>query len=330
MRIVKAYASVLCLSALLIVGGLCSRQDALAAGSSANCTITGGTLAFGSINVLTGASVNSTATIGISCKLGGGGKSAFVCLNLDGGTITSSTNRALVNGSNKLLLELYSNSNRTTVFGSSSSPTYGSGGLLVTMPTVAADGTTNANVTVYGSVLASQQSIPSGTSGTLYSNDFTQTATSWSDKNPATCGSGGGSTTNSYSLLANATVTPQCSVNSPNTLNFGSVVSLGAAIDAQTTLSVSCSNQLPYTVGLSSASGSIPTGLQMTYGTNKLTYAVYQDSARTMGWGNVSGQWVAGTGTASSQSLTVYGRLPIQTLPPAGTYTDTISVTVTY
>ena len=325
-----AYMSVLCFCALLIVGGLCPPQDAFAAGSTANCTITGGTLAFGNINVLNGASVNSTATIGISCKLGGGGKSASVCLNLDGGTITSSTNRALVNGSNKLLTELYSDANRTVVFGSSSAPTYGSGGLLVVMPTVAADGTTTANVTVYGSVLPSQQSIPPGTSGALYSNDFTQTATSWSDKNPATCNSGGGNTTNSYSLFVNATVTPQCSVTSPNTLNFGSVVSLGAVIDAQTTLSVSCSNQLPYTVGLSSASGSTPTGLQMAYGANKLTYAVYQDSARTTGWGNVSGQWVAGTGTASSQSLTVYGRLPLQTLPPPGTYTDTISVTVFY
>ena len=135
---------------------------------------------------------------------------------------------------------------------------------------------------------------------------------------------------NAYSLLANATVTPQCSVTSPNTLNFGSVVSLGVVFDAQTTLSVSCSNQLPYTVGLSSASGSNPTSLQMAYGTNRLSYAVYQDSARTTGWGNVSGLWVAGTGTASSQSFTVYGRLPVQTLPPAGTYTDTISVTVTY
>jgi len=330
MRIMQACASMLCLSVLFIVGGVCSRQDAFAAGSSANCTITGGTLAFGSINVLTGASVNSTATIGVSCKLGGGGRSAYVCLNLDGGTITSSTNRALVNGSNKLLMELYSDPNRTVVFGSSTSPTYGSGGLLVTMPTVAADGTTTANVTVYGGILASQQSIPAGTSGTLYSNDFTQTATSWPDKNPATCNSGGGNTTNAYSLLANATVTPQCSVNSPNTLNFGSVVSLGSAIDAQTTLSVSCSNQLPYTVGLSSASGSSPMNFKMAFGANTLTYAVYQNSARTTGWGNVSGQWVAGTGTASSQSLTVYGRLPIQALPPAGTYTDTISVTVTY
>lgn len=309
---------------------LLAPQAANSASSSATCTITGGAMAFGSINVLNGAAVNSTATLGISCKLGGGGRFAYVCLNLDGGTITSTTNRALVSGSNKLLMELYSDANRTVVFGSSRSPTYGTGGLLVTMPTVAADGVTTANVTVYGTVLPSQQATPTATGGALYSNDFTQTAISWSDKNPVTCGSGGGTNTNSYSLIANATVTPQCSVNSPNALNFGSITSLGAAIDAQTTISVVCSNQLAYTVGLSSTSGASPTNLRMSNGQNKLTYAVYRDAARTTPWGNVAGAWTSGAGTAASQSLTVYGRLPIQPLPPAGTYTDTISVTVTY
>jgi len=316
-----------------IAGFTClfSTRNALSASSTATCTITGGTLAFGSINVLTGAAVNSTATIGISCKLGGGGKMAYVCLNLDGGTITSTTNRPLVNGSNKLLIELYSDPNRSIILGSSTSPTYGSGGLLVTMPTVVADGTTTANVTVYGTVLPSQQSVPTNTTGAIYTNDFTQTATSWPDKNTPTCGSGGGgSTTNSYSLIANATVTPQCSVNAPNTLNFGSFATLASAIDAQSTISVACSNQLPYTVGLSSASGSNPTSLKMSYGQNKLAYALYQDSPRTTPWGNAAGAWQAGLGTASSQSLTVYGRVPAQTLPPPGNYTDTVSITVTY
>jgi len=39
---------------------------------------------------------------------------------------------------------------------------------------------------------------------------------------------------------------------------------------------------------------------------------------------------VANTGTGSSQSFTVYGRIPTQTTPSPDTYTDTITVTVTY
>ncbi len=48
-------------------------------------------------------------------------------------------------------------------------------------------------------------------------------------------------------------------------------------------------------------------------------------------WGNTIGtDTVAGTGTGSNQSLTVYGRVPVQSTPVGATYTDTVIVTVTY
>ena len=48
-------------------------------------------------------------------------------------------------------------------------------------------------------------------------------------------------------------------------------------------------------------------------------------------WGNTVGtNTIAGTGSGGSQSYTVYGRVPPQTTPAAATYTDTITVTVTY
>ena len=39
---------------------------------------------------------------------------------------------------------------------------------------------------------------------------------------------------------------------------------------------------------------------------------------------------VGATGSGVSQSFTVYGRVPAQSTPAAGSYTDTIKVTVTY
>ncbi|MCE3520182.1 spore coat protein U domain-containing protein, partial [Escherichia coli] len=35
-------------------------------------------------------------------------------------------------------------------------------------------------------------------------------------------------------------------------------------------------------------------------------------------------------GSGAAQPYTVYGRVPVQTTPAPGTYTDTITVTVTY
>jgi spore coat protein U-like protein len=64
---------------------------------------------------------------------------------------------------------------------------------------------------------------------------------------------------------------------------------------------------------------------------NTTTYSVYRNSGHSQVWGNTTGtDTQSGTGTGSSQSLTVYGRVPSQTTPPPGIYTDTIVVTVTY
>jgi spore coat protein U-like protein len=53
--------------------------------------------------------------------------------------------------------------------------------------------------------------------------------------------------------------------------------------------------------------------------------------ARTLAWESTTGtNTAAGTGTGSGQALTIYGRVPVQTTPAQGTYTDTIIGTITY
>ncbi len=69
----------------------------------------------------------------------------------------------------------------------------------------------------------------------------------------------------------------------------------------------------------------------MTLGEEEVTYQLYRDRNRIEPWGsNTNTDTVAGTGSGSSQAFTVYGRVPRQTTPPPGTYTDTIVVTVTF
>jgi spore coat protein U-like protein len=48
---------------------------------------------------------------------------------------------------------------------------------------------------------------------------------------------------------------------------------------------------------------------------------------RTLLWGQ-SSNTLAGTGTGSAASVTVYGRVPMQQAAPAGGYSDIIVVTV--
>ncbi|HHI81785.1 MAG TPA: spore coat U domain-containing protein, partial [Rhizobiales bacterium] len=60
-------------------------------------------------------------------------------------------------------------------------------------------------------------------------------------------------------------------------------------------------------------------------------YKMFSDSGRTSNWGEtVTVDTVAGIGNGASQTLTIYGRVPAQTTPAPGTYTDTVTITVTY
>jgi spore coat protein U-like protein len=69
----------------------------------------------------------------------------------------------------------------------------------------------------------------------------------------------------------------------------------------------------------------------MKSGSYTLNYSLFSDSARTVNWGNTVGtDTVAGTGNGSGQSIIVYGRLPGGQALNIGTYTDTITATVTY
>ncbi|MGY4289602.1 spore coat protein U-like protein [Bradyrhizobium sp. LM2.7] len=134
----------------------------------------------------------------------------------------------------------------------------------------------------------------------------------------------------------NVTITIQsnCVVQSATDLAFGSQGVITANIDAQSTISVQCTNTTPYTIGIN-----VGNGAGATVASRKMTgpaaatvnYSVYRDAARTLVWGTTIGtDTIAGTGNGSTQPLTVYGRVPPQTTPAAGAYSDTLTVTVTY
>lgn len=137
-------------------------------------------------------------------------------------------------------------------------------------------------------------------------------------------------TTATGSMAVSATVNASCSI-SPNALSFGTYA--GSQIQQTTTISVTCTNTTPYTVGLNAGttSGATVTNRLMSDGNgHTLAYALYQDSGYSTNWGNSSGSWESGTGNGSAQSLTVYGQITSGLTPVPGSYTDTITATVTY
>jgi spore coat protein U-like protein len=71
--------------------------------------------------------------------------------------------------------------------------------------------------------------------------------------------------------------------------------------------------------------------MQRSAGTEKLNYALYSDATRLANWGETDGvDTVDFAGTGLAVDHTVYGRIAAQQVVPAGAYSDTITVTVSY
>ena len=69
----------------------------------------------------------------------------------------------------------------------------------------------------------------------------------------------------------------------------------------------------------------------MAKGTEPLYYNLYQNPNRTQLWGeNGSGQFVGDPPNNTDVTVTVYGRIPAQQDVSAGSYSDTVTVTVQY
>lgn len=133
------------------------------------------------------------------------------------------------------------------------------------------------------------------------------------------------------SIAVSATVVATC-VISATPLAFGNYEGLQS--DSTATLSITCTNTTPYNVGLGVglAPGATVTSRAMTGPAGAtLPYSMFSDSARTTNWGmTVATDTVAGTGTGSVQTLTIYGRIAAGLYASPGAYTDTVTATVTY
>ena len=137
-------------------------------------------------------------------------------------------------------------------------------------------------------------------------------------------------------LSSSATVSATCTV-STTAVAFGTFNSIaGINDDANGTVSVTCTNGVPWTAtaGVGAGVGASYTSRKLTSGANLLNYNLYSESTRTTIWGDgVTGGsgTITGTGNGAVQANTIYGRIPLgQSAAVIGSYTDSVAVTITY
>jgi spore coat protein U-like protein len=129
-------------------------------------------------------------------------------------------------------------------------------------------------------------------------------------------------------MLAHAAT---CTITLVNVAFADYDVFTNAATKSTGKVKVKCTSGTNYTISLSPGSGTL-TARVMTGGGNQLDYNLFTDSTHLTVWGDgTSGSvTVSGTGTGSNTAYTVYGLIPAKQNVPAGSYSDTITVTVTY
>lgn len=151
-------------------------------------------------------------------------------------------------------------------------------------------------------------------------------------------------------LLAGAAVLPagagaraeSCTVAAGG-LAFGVYDPLAAApLDATGILQVTCTSDAPphvtYEVQLDAGQAGSFAPRAMTGGTGRLVYNLYIDAARSTVWGDGTGGTavvaadynLTRPGSTQTDTYTVYGRAPARQAVTAGSYLDTITVTLVF
>jgi spore coat protein U-like protein len=292
---------------------------------AANCSFSISTLAFGTVDTLSGAAVNGTATLSINCTnvvLG----TVRICPNIGAGSGGSVGGARQMRSSSNATLDytMTTDLGATTLWGSIEQA------LLGTPPTIdlttSLFGSISTTRTIYGKVLGGQQLAQTGN----YASSFTSADVKISYSELALFNCLTLSSPVSAPFTVTADVQPNCLVTT-QTVDFGSHGVIASNLDATGQVGVQCTAGTAYSVSLGNGqTGTGPTARRMVLGGSFVTYGLYRDAARSLAWGATAGLTLGGSGTGLAVPLTVYGRVPPQTTPGPGTYADIVVATVTY
>lgn len=318
----------------LLLAAACIRPAAAAKGAS--CDGHAGNLIFGTVNLLAGGVTDATSTITYGCSADPG-TVILLCIGMGADPNTHLyTLRNLASGSSRLAFNFYTDAARSTIWGGTDSAG-GYAPVPIFMSFGAGEYYKTATTPLYGRIQsAGQAGLPSGTYDTGYISGWPMTINYKVVPNQASANcTSGGMVSNPSKFYVQAVVNSDCRIDSASTMDFGTVFqTLNQNVDSTSTITVTCNGGQGangYRVGL--GNGQNVNGQQRRMkgpSSGYINYELYRDAQRSSRWGNDYNTSLPGVGNGLPQALTVYGRVPPQTAPGAGLYSDTVTVTISY
>ena len=315
---------------LLLLLALCTLLGALPRQASAQtCNASPSALSFGNVSPIGLSAVSATGSVTVQCTWPAITltPSVQVCLNM-GGT----TPRYLSIGSNQLQYGLYQDAAHSLAWGSSA---LGTAPISLTLTKPVSGTTASATVNFYGQITANQPTVPTtGNASTSYAQTLSQTSLTYGffllfEPGCAALTTSAGT----FGFTVTATVINNCQISATN-VAFTSTGVLNSALNATGAITARCTNGDAFRIALSSGSSGNVAARQMqrSGGGGTVNYQLFTDSSYTSAWGDgTAGTTMAtGTGSGNAVSINVYGRVPAQNTPIPGSYSDTITATITF
>lgn len=296
-----------------------------------NCNFTPTDIALGSVDALGSAPTDSSGSIQISCSAFLGLLSSIemrIHIGEGQGGVSGGMRRLTgPSGGPSLGYQLYTDAARSQVLGSNywahgGQHIYLSGGSILTLLTGS-----GASVPIYARAFGGQSGLLPGSYSSVFNRNPLDVRVDYRTCNILLlCVN----RTATFSFTVRANVHPDCRVTA-GSLDFGTAGLLSSDIDASSTINVACTAGSPFSVSMGNGLyGTGPGNRQMrsTAG-DAVGYQLYRDPGRSLVWGQ--GADVAlGNGVGTGQNMTVHGRVPAQSTPPPGSYSDSVVVTVEY
>lgn len=291
---------------------------------------------FGTMSPLVHTNLTTRANMSVTCNWGPYSQvpGLFVCLKLGASAVTRQVvPRALTSGKSRVLYNLYSDAQYSTVWGSDAFSEAPPITLFLQNPSHEKGGSTTQFFTVYGKIPARQTTAQgSNSSTTMHAENFNGGNAVMLYGQQDNCMSP--MDRRNFSFAVSVNVINNCEINGTE-MHFGTEGALTHILTATSILSIECTNNTAYQVSLNggATSGNVANRqMQGLIPANKVNYQLYTTNNHDVVWGDGQhgSSTVAGTGNGTIQMLTVYGSVPIQPTPAPGAYQDIITATVSF